>query len=266
MKKFFVFALVIAMLALSVSAVSEIALTFSTDTVCDAGIFPDGATYNTGMTAENYGDKLGFGMASAGETFVFQKHPLGDVQIEGSDYPWCRLIEGKAEDYTLVFDLYIDNVSNIDGAASFTKLFAGDNVNQAISGNWSVTFENLVSGWNTIEVPLTNDYFTGELNVADLDSFYVSAFNVTLINTAEIVAAIADVKLVSDNVEATEETTAEETTAEDTMAEETTPEETTAEKKEEAPQTNDSVTVAVVVALIALAATSAIVFKKSRAV
>ncbi len=61
-----------------------------------------------------------------------------------------------------------------------------------------------------------------------------------------------------------EETTAEETTAEETTAEETTAEETTAEE-EEAAQTSDAITVAVVVALVALVAASTIVFKKNRA-
>ncbi len=126
--------------------------------------------------------------------------------------------------------------------------------------NWKFKDIELVEGWNDLYLDF-NDVPEKEEWESRFGGMYWDAVNYCRIyfnpNTeagVDMEIEIKDVYVYSTVELAVEET---EATVEETEA--------TTEKEEEAAQTSDAITVAVVVALVALAAASVVVFKKNRA-
>ncbi len=142
-------------------------------------------------SVSTFGDKLGFGdVASPSKgTFILQRYPL----------PETLTLSGKtASEYTLTIDIYIEDVTKIDPAASTAKIIIGPSEADANGGAWHLSLNafELTNGWNTIEIPLTSETYSGSLDVTELTTLPFSAINITVAPTGETTVAAANARLV----------------------------------------------------------------------
>ncbi len=138
-----------------------------------------------------FGDKLGFGDVASTSigSFILQRYPL----------PESLTLTGKtASEYTFTIDIYIEDITKIDPAASTAKIIIGPSEVDANGGAWHLSLNafELTNGWNTIEIPLTAETYSGLLDVTELTTLPFSAINITVTPTGETTVAAANARLV----------------------------------------------------------------------
>ncbi len=155
----------------------------------DTIFYTDGAT-PIWPSLSTYGERNAFGAASGGaNTYVIQKYPLA---------PNCTLEGHTATEYTVKLDLYISDISLIDFTqGGHMKAIIGPSEVDAAGGAWTLplTAENLTTGWNRIELPLTSVYYGGSLDVSTITTLPFSAFNLTLFTSGDVTIAAANARL-----------------------------------------------------------------------
>ncbi len=139
-------------------------------------------------TAAEYDGKTAFGAAApvSKGTFIIQQ--VANMATEGK----------TADKYMFTVDLYIEDITKIDLATSSTRIIIGPSQADANGGAWIMPFAsaNLVNGWNKIELPLVDTYYTGALDVSEITILSFSAINIHCALTGDTVIAAANAKLV----------------------------------------------------------------------